>query len=333
MFSKAKLILLGTLFTLALSIQTSNVYASTKTEVDVDKLYLSESSPAERSEFINSRLNSGDDNVTITTVNEFDLCKSIDKSRGILPNQDGSQTKAYLERIQELSTKDKSELANMGFSDVRIQAIQSAQNSSFNSKKLNSTVDSITSLIATSAGTTCNLYMILDGYFYDHSFNGSKYKTLAYVTTGWNWSGMPLWTYDDGFATAWSSSTNLQLCQTSSAAEYYATNTNTYKYEDSYSKQAWNNRPVGLNGTSFEFQLGKSSGYNIYEYAKSGYSMNALMSTDFYVGSFTNSILYAHAYTTVSPSFSISGEGKIDAGWSFEKVSETFPRTTLFEKR
>lgn len=123
-----QLILFGALFTLSLGVQTSNVFASTETESDLEKLYSSESSPEERAEFIKSRLDSGDDNVISTTVNELDLYKSVDKSKGISPNQDGSKVKAYLERIKELSTKDRAELQAMGFSDTRIDAIKSAEN-------------------------------------------------------------------------------------------------------------------------------------------------------------------------------------------------------------
>ncbi len=337
MFSKkipTKLILFSAILGLSLTAQTSKASAaspSTLSSSELEKLFSSESTAEERSNYIDSLWSSDDPNITRYTVNEFDLCKSSDEANGLSPNEDGSLVKSYIEKIQELSKKEISELKEMGLDDNRINAIKE-QAPLINMNRDNSKVSLHTELAARSTGATCSVITYPAGYLYDQTYQGTKYKTVAHISNSWRWDACPMFGYTDAFITTWTAATNLQLAGTTCGAEYHSLPGQSYLYETSYSAEAWNNRTENLNGTSFKFPMAKSDGNRFTEFAKTGYALNTIVSTDFYVGSYTSSIAYAHSHSTLDPSFSIDASGSVDLGFAYEKVSTLYSHSKYVVK-
>lgn len=343
-----KLVSLVSLFLLTFSFSTINVSATTKSTsitkdknfIKISRIYSSQSSQNEKIAFINSKLESNSSSISTTTINEFALCQAIDKKNGILPNQIGSKVGQYIQRIKELSKKDSTSLQSMGITPNRIQAIRIASSELLNTDaKNNISTSSLTPseiLELSLSSATCTLFKSLDGYFYDQSYDGNKFKTQVYVTTGWKWNQSPLIGITDGFANAWSSATNLQLYKTFDGASYYDEDTDNYIEDTDYSSNAFNNRAGQLNGESFNFDM--STMYNsdgnrlYYEYAKSGYSMNILVSTDFYVGSLSYNSEYTHSLSPISPSISIGVGGGISLSYTYSVTSSQVQNTYFIQK-
>ncbi|MEG1482931.1 MAG: hypothetical protein RSA57_03935 [Cetobacterium sp.] len=312
--------------------KATNVYASDENYGDLERIFSNESTAEEKRQFIETTINSPDSNISIETYNEFELCVIDDNQNKILLNQQGSKANNYLQRIKELSHLDISELRSLGFSEERINAIRSFENLT-RTRDIN-VLNPVAILTATRASATCTVYSNLAGYRYDHTYANKSYKTLAYVSNGWEWSSCPVFGYKDSFAAGWSSSTNLQLLFVNSGAEYYGYSSNKLYGEDNYSTQSWNDRPGNLNGMYFKFPLSKSSTNSdiVDLYAKTGYSMNVLMSTDYYVSSFTHNVKYSHSSLNLVPTLTIGSNGLITPTGAFALASTDYPLTKIFYK-
>ncbi|WP_234122591.1 hypothetical protein [Clostridium hydrogenum] len=328
---------------------TIRVSAATKTSVNkvdknfdlVSKIYSSQSSQSEKINFIESRLNSNSKTVSKTTFNEFDMCKAEDASKGLLPNEKGSKVGLYIQRMRDLSKQSDSSLLSMGIEKNRIQAIHIAGEDldSISSQNISSLANLISSQISalSLSSATCTVYASLDGYFYDEPYMGKTFKTQVYVTSGWNWNQAPLIGDDDAFANAWASATKLQLYKTEDGATYYDSDSNQYVSETDHSSEAFSRAGGNLSGEYFSFDGSTLYGSNqykqgLYKYPKTGYSMNVLVSTDFYVGSLTYHSEYTHSLSPITPSISIGIDGGISLGFAYGAVSSPIPKTYMWTK-